>query len=526
MERWSGSCPPVSGVVITAAFSSDGARIFVAGDRGSSVWERRTVTRLSQFDNHLGTLETAAFSPDGRVALTADVNRTVVLTDASTGRALASLPGHLEAVRSASFSADGRRVLTGTRDGATLIWDVASATLLARLTGQLDDPVATLFGRDPTTAFTANRDGSARLWYAGAARRVLTLPMGADANRGPRITPDDAFLIVQAGNHAIVWDAASGRELRRVPAADSLLGPGVLIVAGQTDAPQPDPIDASGARLAIARTVNGVLGVSRDARLVLTTDERYRGSIRRLDTGAELHALPGHGAPMNDAVFAPDGGWVVTVEDLGAFVWDVATGQERMTLPLDNRGYQGLLSPDGQLFAVVADTAHTRIWNVATWTRVPDARGSDRDSAWAKTGAWSPDSARLAVGDNDGTVRVWDARANRSVSSFAAHEYAVATVTFSPDGTLLVTTGLDDRARVWNPSTGELIAEVPGSGGAVFSADGRRMATIVPRGSVTVYPWEAFAPLETLQRLAAARVKRALTPAERERFLHEPRPAQ
>jgi WD40 repeat protein len=300
-----------------------------------------------------------------------------------------------------------------------------------------------------------------------------------------------------------------------------------LVLSGRTDNVRTDPVHASGATLRFARSSDSPLAVSRDGRLVFTTDERYNGSIRRLDTGTEVHPLTGHGAPMNDAVFAPDGQWVVSVEDLGAFVWDVATGKERNQLPLDNRGYRGLLSPDQRLFAVVADTAHTRIWEVGSWRRLPDAIGSDRDSAWAKAGAWSPDSTQLAVGDNDGTVRVWDVRANRLVAAFPAHRYGVTTVAFSPDGALLLTTGLDERARIWNPSTGQLVAEVAGGpAGALFTPDGRRIATIAPRGSVSVYPWEAFAPVGTLERLAALRVKRALTSDERERYLHEPRPAQ
>jgi hypothetical protein len=57
--------------------------------------------------------------------------------------------------------------------------------------------------------------------------------------------------------------------------------------------------------------------------------------------------------------------------------------------------------------------------------------------------------------------------------------------------------------------------------GAAFSPDSRLIATLSSEGVVHLFKWERFAPIEQLVALAARRVKRNLTPREREIYLHE-----
>src|SRR5262245_17968498 len=62
--------------------------------------------------------------------------------------------------------------------------------------------------------------------------------------------------------------------------------------------------------------------------------------------------------------------------------------------------------------------------------------------------AYLPDGSLLAVGCADGTIRLWDPGAGRTLATLAGHTDAVAAVAFSGDGARLVTGSYDKTIRI------------------------------------------------------------------------------
>jgi WD40 repeat protein len=64
---------------------------------------------------------------------------------------------------------------------------------------------------------------------------------------------------------------------------------------------------------------------------------------------------------------------------------------------------------------------------------------------------FSPDSRRLASGDADKTVRLWNTRTGREVFVLRGHSGPVTSIAFSREGSRLATGG-EDGVRLWDPT--------------------------------------------------------------------------
>jgi WD40 repeat protein len=70
--------------------------------------------------------------------------------------------------------------------------------------------------------------------------------------------------------------------------------------------------------------------------------------------------------------------------------------------------------------------------------------------------AWSSDDSLLVTASQDGTCCVVDTRSGDELRTFIGHSKAVTAVTFVDEKTV-VSAGLDNTLRVWNPNTGKII---------------------------------------------------------------------
>lgn len=161
-----------------------------------------------------GIVTTAAFSPDSaRLVITSEEDSTARVWDTADGRSAAILRGHEGPLTNARFNEAGTRILTSSVDGSTRVWDAANFRELAVVpTGRA---IGARLSSDNARLLTTHDDGTARLWNVASGAELVVLSGHGDVLvTGAELSPDGTRIVtVTREGVARVWDAGKGRLL-------------------------------------------------------------------------------------------------------------------------------------------------------------------------------------------------------------------------------------------------------------------------------------------------------------------------
>jgi WD40 repeat protein len=171
-------------------------------------------------------------------------------------------------------------------------------------------------------------------------------------------------------------------------------------------------------------------------------------------------------------------------------------------------------SPDGTSIAVGDDNGEVRVFRAADGTFAMQCVGHS-DVVWAV--AYSPDGHTMASASFDNTIRIWSTRDGRCVNVLMGHRGWIYSLAFSPDGSTLMSAGEDGTCRLWNVRTGTWTSPAVQEEGflasAAFSTDGRLLAVGGSGRAVYVFQvTDLQAPLFVLPHEARVRAV-AFSPA-------------
>lgn len=202
-------------------------------------------------------------------------------------------------------------------------------------------------------------------------------------------------------------------------------------------------------------------------------------TLRDMKSGSEIMALKGHKAPISMILLSPVGDKLVTA-DMESIVkiWDLATGQERLTLKPPRWIRHGSFSPDGRWLATADESRQVRLWDTNTGHELAPLTS---DVEILSSPAFFPDGRRMLTASMNGSLQVWDLNDRQVVATLTGHSGYTQTISFSPNGQCFATGNYDRTVRLWSTTTYKELATIKGHGAAVlavaWSSDGRRLVT-------------------------------------------------
>ncbi|MBL8857132.1 MAG: WD40 repeat domain-containing protein [Planctomycetes bacterium] len=169
----------------------------------------------------------------------------------------------------------------------------------------------------------------------------------------------------------------------------------------------------------------------------------------------------------------------------GKLIAQIGTGASRLTTAM-------ALSRDGKLIALGDDGGTVAVWNALDGAPLPDITSVPLGKTFHRIHSldFSPTGAVIAIGGGDCKVRLWkrDSAGPKQEFTFCDEDLfdnqAIGSARFSPDGTRLVATTFKYwDIRVWDVSTNDVVQWVDFGGGqargigAWFTTDGRFIFT-------------------------------------------------
>lgn len=515
-----------------------GLRLWDLNTGRSSLW-------LSQSRHKLNRQSDVVFSPDGKSVFAAGRNddtlqfvqgsdRVVKQFDCRSGRLLRKFAGgpgggHTKDVMSLAISRDGKRMMTGSADKTAMLWDLSTGKALRKFPGHGGTVMSVGFGPEPGRVYTAASDSFVRFWDARSGREITRIKATEKTLIRARLSRTGLLAAVGFDGKVTLFNARTGRRLHGVKGNRGMAmglaidAEGTRVAVTSTDGKiRAWSISASSSEQPIA-THTGMIAasvLSDDGRLLLTRGIDRKLRVTQLaDKSSVEFSLASHkaitalGIPADARVFATSGLNAIEIRDTktgklirgledssdftrlavsrdgtrllastgdanSACVWDVATGKRLYRLAGWMTGSDALVfSRDGARCVTAATKQSAVVWDVATGKELRRLEGF---ATPLRSVLFSPDGTRIVASTAGGEVSVWDPASGKKRVAFNTGGIELSRATLHPTEPRILTCDLFFNARLWDANSGREVLNIRSQNGVSaasvdFTSDGRHV---------------------------------------------------
>jgi RNA polymerase sigma factor (sigma-70 family) len=270
------------GEVLSVALAPSGkALAFTSRDENwIHTWDLATGHEQARLQGHTASIHAVAFSPNGRLLVSASEDSTVRLWMFPGGTPVATLRGHKAGVLTAAFSLTDNLLASAGLDETVRVWDLATQQTRWTLTGHAGPILALVFSADGQTLVSAGKDGTLKTWDMKTGQALHTLAGHVAPVCCLALSPDGKTLASGSWDRTIkLWDLPSGQVRAELPGH-----------ANQV--------------LSLAFTSSG--------KLLVSSGKDKTVKVWQVSVERELASLQGHSGAVNALALARDGVTMVT----------------------------------------------------------------------------------------------------------------------------------------------------------------------------------------------------------------------
>lgn len=378
----------------------------------------------------------------------------------SVARCSATLTGHSEAIIACRFSPDGSMLASGSGDTTVRVWDLNTETSLNTLRGHKNWVQHVCWSPDNEILISAGMDSTIQVWnpktgeQLGSGLRGHTQPITSLCFEPWHLNKSASrFCSASKDNTIRVWDCRTRKPLFTMSQHTQPVmcvkwgGDGLIYSASRDKSIRVwDGKDGKLIRV-LSGHAHWVNHLSLSTEFILRSgpfdhtdkkfkdrDEMFEYAKKRYNDETDNGKKPEHLASCSD--------------DFTIFIWEPSTTKKpicRMTghqQPVNHISF----SPDGQYLASASFDKSVKLWDGKTGKFISTLRGH--------VGAvyqvcWSSDSRQLLSGSKDATLKCWDIQTRKLKIELPGHADEVYTVDWSPSGDRVASGSKDRTLKIW-----------------------------------------------------------------------------
>lgn len=467
--------------VESVCFSPDGKCILSGGFDGKIIlWETMSGKILKEIQGHDNGVISLSFSPFGFYALSCGSELTqlpdsyicpIKLWDVKSGREIRRLEKHQATVNSIAFSSDGRYALSGSCDKIINLWEVYYHEKEWR--GKHPYPslckikTITILGSEQNK-FKNILESAKKFLKNNSFQETYNLLRESQSIPGYQRDREVFDMLTQCGlkgngkriNLKETWLLGTFKEHTDRINSICFSPNSHYILSGSNDATIRLLAVSNGKEINRFESNTGAIysvAFSPDGSFIAA------GSFRKIQfwellSGKKIKEFEGHSSFVFSLCFFPDSRYLLSgSDDKTIKLWEVSSGKEIMQFKGHTKSVRSVcLSSDGRFILSHSEDRTIRLWETSSGKELICYDGYNEYDIPV---CFSPDGNFTLSSGIGNTIVMWEILSGKEITKFKGHFITVNCADFSPDGRYILSGSWDKTVRLWKVSNSSEIKQ-------------------------------------------------------------------